>query len=916
MPAPDRLVTHYDALLHDGRTELQRILGWLGIPADAQSLEEARRAINLTLRHHRASFDGASGSTAYPEVRELYSTLCNEAGPTLRAAHEAASSQAKTQELAVAEEERAGGAESKAEQLLDDLRGRVMRSSFTVKSLEQTIEGQKRQLDAQKQHIDSQSQGMAQLTAHRDMLEAKYLELQSSMAVKILGRYRGLVERLLPEFTWRRRLYNGLVTVVRHLLLDGPLYILRSAWQRLAALRSVAARRSQARTQVASGQGSSPPIRRTSGDKYAWAFEELMLVAANASDRDFVQPVAESLDASSLPIKAIAFYLPQFHPVPENDEWWGKGFTEWTNVTKAVPQFVGHYQPRLPGELGFYDLRLPEILARQVGLARKYGIHGFAFHYYWFNGKRLLERPLDNFLADASIDFPFCICWANENWTRRWDGQENEILIAQAHSPESDRRFIRDVTPILQDKRYIRVDGRPLLIVYRPDALPEASRTVQLWRDHCQKSGLGNPFLVAAQTFGFTDPRPIGFDAAVEFPPHTKLPLMHLTWNLEMLNTRYAGAVVDYSAFVDKALLPTNPPYELFKTVFPSWDNEARKPGRGFVFAFSTPAEYQRWLAGACEQTLAQEQDPDRRLVFINAWNEWGEGAYLEPDRRFGYGYLKATMDALRGLEHRDPDGQPREESRANASRGPDPVIVYQMGKVGSMSVVDSLKHAYAELSLPVQVHHVHMLNNLDNIESQEVRARVNPADTLAAMQGYRALRAEIDADLTRRWTVITLVREPVGRNIAWFFQNLHELIPDWEERMRAKTLGLKELQELFLQSPRVKHAVPEVWFRNQLQPVFDVDVFAEPFPTEIGYKIYRQSTRSSLLLIRVENLTDCASLAMKEFLGLDRFVLVNSNVAADKSYAPFYDAFRKLLLPGTYLKEMYGTRFCAALLQ
>ncbi len=342
-------------------------------------------------------------------------------------------------------------------------------------------------------------------------------------------------------------------------------------------------------------------------------------------------------------IKLIAFYLPQFHPIPENDEWWGKGFTEWTNVARAVPQFIGHYQPRLPGELGFYDLRVPEVQKRQVELAKQYGIYGFCFHFYWFNGRTLLERPLKEYVEN--FDFPFCLNWANENWTRRWDGKENEILMAQKHSPEDDIEFIKYVSVYLKNKHYIRINSRPLLIVYRPALLPTPKETVARWREWCLKNGVGEIYLMATHSFEHVDPEGIGFDAVIDFPPNT-FPLSDIADQFKITNPNFNGVLLDYRNAVEFSKNYIKPPYKKFRGICPSWDNEARKPGRGTVLMNSTPDIFKQWLKILCRFTRTNFE-PDERIIFINAWNEWAEGAYLEPDRRYGYAYLQAVADAL-----------------------------------------------------------------------------------------------------------------------------------------------------------------------------------------------------------------------------------------------------------------------------
>jgi glycosyltransferase involved in cell wall biosynthesis len=342
-------------------------------------------------------------------------------------------------------------------------------------------------------------------------------------------------------------------------------------------------------------------------------------------------------------LKVIAFYLPQFHPIPENDAWWGEGFTEWRNVTKAEPVFDGHYQPRLPSTFGFYDLRLPEVRETQAELARSHGITGFCYYHYWFAGKQLLERPFEEVLASGKPDFPFCLCWANEPWSRRWDGQEQDVLQPQTYSEEDDDRHIQSLLPALLDKRAITVDGKPLFLVYQGRELPDPARTIEIWQDAARQAGLPGLHLVTVET-GWDegwDATQVGFDGKVGFQPQFTVLGRQPRLEVGPSSTR----VYDYQqVWRELADLPLVD-YRRYECVFPSWDNTARRGEDAWVIHNSSAEAYQEWLELAVKRTLEQP-GPDR-LIFINAWNEWAEGAYLEPDQRNGLAYLEATRQAI-----------------------------------------------------------------------------------------------------------------------------------------------------------------------------------------------------------------------------------------------------------------------------
>ncbi len=345
--------------------------------------------------------------------------------------------------------------------------------------------------------------------------------------------------------------------------------------------------------------------------------------------------------------RVLAFYLPQFHAIPENDQNWGAGFTEWTSVRQAKPNFPGHDQPRQPGELGYYDLNDPKVMEQQAALAKAYGVHGFCHYWYWFKGRKPLEMPIKRMLDTRSPDFPFCFCWANENWTRKWDGT-HETILGHAFSGEDDLAHARDLAHYMADPRYIRVSGAPLLLIYRADTLPELPDYLAQFRAALRLAGVERVHLAlvesGASAWAGRDPRALGFDSAVEFPPHGGVGMQPP--RPDMLNPSFSGKLFDYRETVLRYATAPLPSYPRWRTVMAAWDNTARYQNDPAIFMNATPGAYRAWLEGALRDV--QETWPaEDRLVFINAWNEWGEGTVLEPDERWGRAYLEATRDAL-----------------------------------------------------------------------------------------------------------------------------------------------------------------------------------------------------------------------------------------------------------------------------
>lgn len=345
--------------------------------------------------------------------------------------------------------------------------------------------------------------------------------------------------------------------------------------------------------------------------------------------------------------KLIAFYLPQYHPIPENDKWWGKGFTEWRNVEKALPSYDGHNQPRRPTDLGFYDLRVDDIRYEQAELAKKFGVDAFCYYHYWFDGKTMLDLPL-NRLIESDVDFPFCICWANENWTRSWDGLNKDVLLPQTYNDSVMKQYPHDVYKYLADDRYLRFNGKPIFLIYKIMDIPKPKKTIEYWRKVWKDLGIGEVHIAAVRSFPNQDQVAIadlGVDAFVDFPPHSIAPYVTPA-SVETVDG-FEGFIYNYKDAVEGDLnrYEHEDSTDVHRGVMGAWDNTARRGKRAHLTYGASPITYRSWLRRSLVQDAAR--NPNReRLTFINAWNEWAEGTYLEPDQRYGIGFLEATRSA------------------------------------------------------------------------------------------------------------------------------------------------------------------------------------------------------------------------------------------------------------------------------
>jgi hypothetical protein len=356
-------------------------------------------------------------------------------------------------------------------------------------------------------------------------------------------------------------------------------------------------------------------------------------------------------------IRLIAFYLPQFHPIPENNAWWGKGFTEWTNVTKARQLYPGHEQPRVPADLGFYDLRLPEARAAQAELARAHGIGGFCYWHYWFDGKRLLERPFQEVLQSGEPKFPFCLGWANETWSGVWHGNPGKILIEQTYpGPQDEERHFHAVSEAFFDERYLRVDGKPIFYVYKPQQIPEPQRFTEHWQNLAVKAGLKGIYFIGEDLHidkNPWDPRTGGFDAVVPNNPGVAILRLSTRMTPKYLAFRIMNRFLGlpnfyvYRDFIAANRIEAPAGYDFYPCVVPNWDNTPRSGAKGTILINSTPELFRTHLKGAMAQVA--DRAGDKKIVFLKSWNEWAEGNHLEPDLKYGKAYLEVCQDEIEG---------------------------------------------------------------------------------------------------------------------------------------------------------------------------------------------------------------------------------------------------------------------------
>jgi len=346
--------------------------------------------------------------------------------------------------------------------------------------------------------------------------------------------------------------------------------------------------------------------------------------------------------------KVIAYYLPQFHRMEVNDKFHGSGFTEWTNTSRMIPLFEGHWQPHIPYDVGYYDLSNIDAMKRQIFLAKHYGVYGFCFYYYWFSGVKTMEKPMQMLLAHKELDMPFCICWATENWTSKWDGETHNVIFEQKLLPNDDESFMKGLLPYLLDSRYIKMDGRPVIIIYRVAfcTKDELKNFIQKIRRIAKHNGFPDLYVMISTSLYDGDVEEYGADALVEYQAYHIVERLHHFKRLKYVNPYYHGWIYDVTEAVrQKFYMKEHVSKEYYRSAVTSWDNSARNAG-GIIVDGLSPATFKTWLKDIMRESKGIHS-LDHNFVFANSWNEWAEGSHLEPDLRYGYGYLQALREAI-----------------------------------------------------------------------------------------------------------------------------------------------------------------------------------------------------------------------------------------------------------------------------
>ena len=672
------ILLDYDRLISDPEGQLSRLANWLGSPLDPEKLAVYRSDfLDEKLRHSKfSSADVEGNEAASPLVREIYSVLMNASNdlvsveelrnasyaqkwkeeiervrPILKLCDKQGDQllkeEAELRSLKIALQECNKFIENDAGKI-STLTQSVIERDREVSNLAQSVIGRDQRISTLTQSVIERDEKISTLTQsvidgdgkisdlYRKLAGAEELrnqqisQIRKSFSWKVTAPVRFLGSIFLAGVSIFRLGFSFLKNV------DLPISVFRKLTQ-IYRCKGWKGLRGEFSRLFSRGRVVDEGFRVDDYNIPVIEFDSMKEGFCDYRENKKIDPL----------VKVIAFYLPQFHPFPENDEWWGKGFTEWTNVGKAKPNYVGHYQPHCPIHLGYYDLRVPSVMEEQAKLAKEYGVSGFNYYFYWFGGKILMDTPLEMMLSNKSVDMPFCLTWANENWSRRWDGQENDILIAQKHSDEDSIEFILHLVKYFRDDRYIKIDGKPLLIIYRPGIIPQIKRTAALWREEIVRQGFPGLYLIAAQTFGARSPEPFDFDASMQFPPHT-VNSHEITGKVDLINQNFSGHIFSYDEVVRNEIANAEPSYKLFRTAMLSWDNSARKQNASHIFHEFSLLRYKQWLASLINKVAVSEKYSEQeKIVFVNAWNEWAEGTHLEPDQKYGYGYLQATYEAI-----------------------------------------------------------------------------------------------------------------------------------------------------------------------------------------------------------------------------------------------------------------------------